>query len=191
MQSHPKSFLPSIHAGALVCPTAVIEGDVHIEHGCSVWHFAVLRADLGAIRVGAYTNIQEHVTIHMSRGHDVAIGELVSIGHGAILHGCSVASRCIVGMRSVLMNGVRIGPGSIVAAGSIVPAGDYPANSLIIGKEIKRTTTAADHQSILQNAADYCSLVTARLDARPSDVGVLTGLPLHLNEASLAIPTHA
>lgn len=153
---------PRVHARALVCQTAILEGDVEVGRECSIWHYAVLRADFGPIRVGAYSNIQEHVTIHMSRGFAVDIGELVSVGHGAMLHGCSIASRCIIGMRAVLLNGVRIGAGSIVAAGSVIPAGDYPPNSLIIGKTVVRQTTDGDRAKIMQNAAEYCALISAR-----------------------------
>jgi len=150
---------PRLPASTYICQTALLVGDIEIGAESSVWHHAVLRADFGSIRIGRATNIQENVVVHMSSGGAVIVGDFVSVGHAAILHGCTIEEHCIVGMGAIVMNDVYIGANSIVAAGSVVHRGKYPANSLIVGTAVARQTTYADHHKILRNAIDYAELV--------------------------------
>ena len=148
-----------LHESAHICATAILEGDIEIGSESSVWHHAVLRADFGHIRIGRATNIQENVVVHMSPGGSVDVGDFVSVGHGAILHGCVIEEHCIIGMGAIVMNDVHIGKGSIVGAGSVVHRGTYPANSLIVDTRVVRQTTHEDHHKILRNAIEYAQLI--------------------------------
>lgn len=159
IQRLPIALDDRIADSAHVCPSAVLTGDIQIGGDSSVWHYAVLRADFGAIRIGRATNIQEHVVIHMSRDGRVEIGDFVSVGHRAILHGCSIEEHCIIGMGAIVMNDVHIGARSIVAAGSVVHRGVYPPDSLIVGTTVTRPTNTKDHYKILRNAIEYCDLI--------------------------------
>ncbi|MFT3767094.1 MAG: gamma carbonic anhydrase family protein [Minicystis sp.] len=126
---------PRIGQGVFLAPNATIIGDVEIDDEASIWFGAVLRGDVGPIRIGPRSNVQDLACIHMTGGVSVTeIGADVTIGHGAILHGCSVGDRCLIGMGSILLDNVRIGEGSVVAAGSLVAArGEFPPRSLIRG----------------------------------------------------------
>ncbi len=157
-----------VDASAHICATAILEGAIEIGSESSVWHHAVLRADFGHIRIGRATNIQEHVVVHMSPGGSVDVGDFVSVGHGAILHGCVIEEHCIIGMGAIVMNDVRIGKASIVAAGSVVHRGSYPENSLIVGTTVARQTTYADHHKILRNAIEYAQLIRRMRAAQES-----------------------
>lgn len=152
--------------GTYVAPTAVIVGDVQIGPQCCVLHHAVLRADFGRIRVGRGSNLQDHVTLHMSPGGEVVIGDDVSVGHGAILHGCTVGAQSLIGMGAIVMNGVRIGRRCIVAAGSRVIAGVFPDDVLIIDGVVKRATNPSDWQTNLEVARNYQSLASRHLSLR-------------------------
>lgn len=154
---------PQIDASVLVCDDARILGDVSVGRYSSIWYGAILRADFGSIRIGEASNVQEHVLIHMSRGTSVTIGDRVSIGHGAKLHGCHIEDDCIIGMGSLVMNNVVIGRNSIVAAGTTVHKGVFPPNSLIVGGKVVRSTTQADWDKIRINANEYRELVLRSL----------------------------
>jgi len=151
-----------------IAPSAVIVGDVVLAPDCCVLHHAVLRADFGRILIGRGSNLQDHVVVHMSPGTEVRIGHGVSVGHGAILHGCEVGDQSLIGMGAIVMNGVKIGRRSIVAAGSRVLAGEFPDDSLIVDGIVKRATHARDWQLIQDNAAHYQRLC-AELRAGPSN----------------------
>ncbi len=154
---------PQIDPSVLICDDARILGDVRIGAYSSVWYGAIMRADFGSIRIGEGSNVQEHVLVHMSRGTSVTIGDRVSIGHGAKLHGCHIEDDCIIGMGSLVMNNVVIGRNSIVAAGSTVHKGVFPPNSLIVGGKVVRSTTQADWDKIRANANEYRELVLRSL----------------------------
>src|SRR3979490_2124663 len=115
---------PKIPASAYIDPDAVIIGDVTNGEHSSVWPGVVIRGDVNWIRIGARTNIQDGSVLHvMMDTHPLQLGDAVTIGHGVILHGCTIESRVLIGMGSVLLNGAKIGTGSIVAAGTLVPEG--------------------------------------------------------------------
>ena len=126
--------MPQIHATAFVAPTAAVMGDVTLEEHASVWYHSVLRGDMAPIVVGAHSNIQDGTIVHVDEGVPCTIGRRVGVGHRVILHGCTVEDDCLIGMGSVLLNNVRIGTGSVVAAGAVVPEGmAVPPGSLVMG----------------------------------------------------------
>ena len=123
-----------IDPSAYIAPTAVVLGDVTLEADTSVWYNAVLRGDLAPIRIGAESNIQDGSMVHVDEGVPCTVGRRVGVGHRVILHGCTVEDECLVGMGSVILNEVRIGTGSVVAAGAVIPEGVIiPPGSLVIG----------------------------------------------------------
>lgn len=124
----------NIHPTAFIAPTAVVLGDVTLGASSSVWYHAVLRGDMAPIVVGEASNVQDGTIVHVDEGQPALIGARVGIGHRAVLHGCTVEDDCLIGMGSVLLNGVRIGTGSVVAAGAVVPEGmQIPPGSLVMG----------------------------------------------------------
>lgn len=118
----------------VILPGAVVSGDVTFGGDCSVWFNAVIRGDACPVVMGRACNVQENVTVHVSPGFPVTLGDYVTVGHGAILHGCTVGSHCLIGMGSILLNGARIGDHCLIGAGSLVTGKmDAPAGSLIMG----------------------------------------------------------
>ena len=124
----------SIHPSAYIAPTAVVLGDVTLEAESSIWYQAVLRADLAPIVIGAQSNIQDGTIVHVDTGLPCIVGKRVGVGHRVILHACEVEDDSLIGMGAVLLNGVRIGTGSVVAAGAVIPEGMVvPSRSLVMG----------------------------------------------------------
>jgi carbonic anhydrase/acetyltransferase-like protein (isoleucine patch superfamily) len=127
-----------IEKPSLVSENASIVGDVTIQKGCSVWPFASIRGDRGAIIIGEGSSIQDCCVIHCDKGHHVKIGKNVTIGHGAIVHGGIIGDEVIIGINSAVLDDAEIGSGSIVGAGAVVPAGmKVPENSLVLGVPAK------------------------------------------------------
>jgi carbonic anhydrase/acetyltransferase-like protein (isoleucine patch superfamily) len=125
---------PKIDPSCYVAPEAIIIGDVVIDKGCSIWPFAVIRADLSQVRIGEGSSIQEHCQIHGNPGKPIIIGKNVSVGHGAIIHAAQVGDYVIVGMNSTLLDGAEIGSGSIVGANALVKEDmKVPGGSLVVG----------------------------------------------------------
>ncbi|HTK41317.1 MAG TPA: gamma carbonic anhydrase family protein [Gemmatimonadales bacterium] len=123
-----------IHSTSFIAPSASIMGSVTLEAESSVWYQAVLRGDLAPITVGAQSNIQDGAVVHVDEGLPCTVGRRVGVGHRVILHGCIVEDDCLIGMGSVLLNRVRIGTGSVVAAGAVIPEGMVvPPGSLVMG----------------------------------------------------------
>ena len=154
-----KGRKPQIAASAYVDPAAVVIGDVTIGEHASVWPCVVIRGDVHFIRIGARTNVQDGSVLHVMRDEwPLILGDNVTIGHGVVLHGCTIESRCLIGMGSIILNGAKIGAGSIVAAGTLVPEGtDVPPGSLFMGHpgKFRRALTAEDQASIDNYAARY------------------------------------
>jgi carbonic anhydrase/acetyltransferase-like protein (isoleucine patch superfamily) len=143
---------------AYVAPGAIVLGDVTIGAGSSIWFAAVIRGDSAPIRIGERTNIQDGCILHADAGFPCQVGNGVTVGHGAIIHGATVEDDCLIGMRSVVMNGARIGRGSIVAVGSIVTEGvEVPPDSVVMGQpaKVKRKANARDRERILHAADHY------------------------------------
>jgi carbonic anhydrase/acetyltransferase-like protein (isoleucine patch superfamily) len=156
---------PRIHPSAFVDDSAQVIGDVEIGEESSVWMCAVLRGDVHWIRVGRRTNIQDGAIVHGMNGtHPTAIGDNVTVGHGAVLHGCTIENDCLIGMGAILLNGAQVGAGSIVAAGTLVVEGmKVPPKSLVMGSpgKVKRLLTQAEIADIRTYADRY---VGYRLD---------------------------
>ncbi|MFD6328866.1 gamma carbonic anhydrase family protein [Streptomyces niveus] len=152
---------PAVDPTAFVAPTAVVLGEVTLAAGSSVWYHTVLRADGGPIVIGADTNIQDNCTVHVDLGSPVTIGARVSVGHNAVLHGCTVEDDVLVGMGAAVLNGAYIGTGSLVAAQALVPQGmRVPPGSLVAGvpAKVKRELTEEEREGIRLNAAVYLEL---------------------------------
>jgi len=149
---------PRIPASAFVAPSADVIGDVEIGENSSVWFQSVLRGDIEPIRVGANSNIQDGTIVHTMVSWPVVVGDWVTVGHRAVLHGCTIEGHCLIGMGAVLLNNVRVGEGSIVAAGALVPEGMViPPGSLYAGvpARLKRQLNEADRGFIDIHAAHY------------------------------------
>jgi carbonic anhydrase/acetyltransferase-like protein (isoleucine patch superfamily) len=140
--------VPEVADSAWVAPGAYVVGDVRLGEEASVWYGAVLRGDTEPIRIGARTNIQDGCVLHADPGYPAIIGEDCVVGHKAIVHGCEIGDRCLVGMGAIIPNGAKIGKSSIVAAGALVPEGkEYPPQSLIVGVPAKRAKDVSENQS--------------------------------------------
>jgi len=154
-----RSVFPRIHSTAFVDESAQIIGDVEIGEESSVWMNVVIRGDVNTIRIGNRTNIQDGSVVHVMRHtHATIIGDDVTVGHAAILHGCVIHDRCLIGMGALLLNGAEIGQDTIVAAGTLVPEGmKIPPRSLVMGRPAVRTRdlTADDVATIKRYAEGY------------------------------------
>jgi carbonic anhydrase/acetyltransferase-like protein (isoleucine patch superfamily) len=152
---------PHIDPEAFTAPTSVLLGDVELGAGASVWYGAVLRADVERITVGASSNVQDNCTLHADPGFPVHVGERVSIGHNAVVHGATVEDDCLVGMGATVLNGAVIGAGSLVAAQALVPQGmRVPPGSLVAGvpARVKRPLTDKEREGISLNGTMYAEL---------------------------------
>jgi gamma-carbonic anhydrase len=150
---------PTLGRDVFVAPGAYVIGRVTLEDESSVWFGAVLRGDVGTIVIGARSNVQDLSVIHMTGGvSNTRIGDDVTIGHGVTLHGCDVGHRCLVGMGSILLDGVRVGDDSVIAAGSLIPPRMViPPGSLVLGRPAKvlRAATAKEKRLGIDGAAHY------------------------------------
>ncbi|WP_186778240.1 gamma carbonic anhydrase family protein [Streptomyces salinarius] len=152
---------PKVDAEAFVAPTASVVGDVTLHAGASVWYGAVLRGDVERISVGASSNVQDNCTLHADPGFPVTVGERVSIGHNAVVHGATVEDDCLIGMGATVLNGAVIGAGSLVAAQALVPQGmRVPPGSLVAGvpAKVKRELTEEERQGVTLNGTMYAAL---------------------------------
>jgi len=139
--------LPRIHPSAFVAPTAVIIGEVTIEEDASVWYGCVLRGDLEPIVVGRRSNVQDNSVLHTGYREPTIIGPNITVGHGAIIHGCTLEEGCLIGMGAKILNGAVVGRDSIVGAGALVPEGkQIPPRSLAVGVPAKVVRELTDEQ---------------------------------------------
>lgn len=154
-----RSVLPKVHPTTYIDQSAQVIGDVEIGDESSVWMNVVIRGDVNTIRIGNRTNIQDGTVIHVMRGtHPTRIGDDVTVGHAAILHGCTIRDRVLIGMGAMLLNGAEIGEDSIVAAGTLVPEEKtFPPRSLLMGRPavLKRELSDQEVASILDYAERY------------------------------------
>jgi carbonic anhydrase/acetyltransferase-like protein (isoleucine patch superfamily) len=143
-----KNIKPVVDASAYVDQSAQVIGDVVIGAESSVWMNVVIRGDVNEIRIGARTNIQDLTMVHVMRGtHPTTIGNEVTVGHSAVIHGCTIEDRVLVGMAALLLNGVRIGHDSVIAAGTLLTEGtDIPPRSLVMGRPGKVTRSLSDEE---------------------------------------------
>ena len=160
-----RGLSPRLHPSAFVDQSAQVIGDVEVGAESSVWMCAVLRGDVNRIRVGDRTNIQDGAVVHgMTGTHPTTIGSNVTIGHAAVIHGSTIDDQCLIGMGAILLNGVHVGAGSIVAAGTLLVEDMKVApKSLVMGSpgKVKRLLTAAEVADIQTYADHY---VQYRLD---------------------------
>jgi carbonic anhydrase/acetyltransferase-like protein (isoleucine patch superfamily) len=144
-----------------VAPTATVTGDVSLGEDTGIWFGAVLRGDRDRIEIGAGSNVQDNAVVHTSRGFPARIGREVSVGHGAILHGCTIGDRVLVGMGAIVMNGARVGEDSIIAAGAVVTEGTViPPGSVVMGvpARVVKQATPEQKEGIRRNAGSYIAL---------------------------------
>ncbi|MDG9715736.1 gamma carbonic anhydrase family protein [Streptomyces sp. DH24] len=159
---------PKVAPEAFVAPTSSVIGDVTLHTGASVWYGAVLRGDVERITVGANSNVQDNCTLHADPGFPVTVGERVSVGHNAVVHGATVEDDCLIGMGATVLNGAVIGTGSLVAAQALVPQGmRVPPGSLVAGvpAKVKRELTAEEREGIALNGDMYAGLARSHRDA--------------------------
>jgi carbonic anhydrase/acetyltransferase-like protein (isoleucine patch superfamily) len=154
--------LPVVHPTAFVDASAQVIGDVEIGPDSSIWMQAVVRGDVNSIRIGRRSNVQDGSVVHvMHETHPTIIGDDVTIGHGAIVHGCTIGDRVLIGMGAIVLNGAVVHEESIVAAGTLVPERMViPARSLVMGSpgKIRRVLGDADVVSIREYAENYVRL---------------------------------
>jgi carbonic anhydrase/acetyltransferase-like protein (isoleucine patch superfamily) len=163
-----KGRSPQLHAESWVAPNASLIGEVRLAAQASVWYSATLRAEAEPIEVGFGTNIQDGVTVHVDHEFPVCIGAGVSVGHNAVLHGCTVEDDVLIGMGAVVLNGAVIGAGSLIAAGAVVPPGIViPPLSLVAGVpgRVRRQLSDAEATNNRHNAVIYQRLIEVHRDA--------------------------
>src|SRR4051794_14609704 len=160
-----RGVLPRVQPTAFIDDSAQVIGDVEVGEESSVWMCAVVRGDVHWIRIGRRTSIQDGTVVHVMTGtHPTSIGDNVTVGHAAVIHGCTVENQCLIGMGAILLNGSHVGTGSIVAAGSlVVEEMRVPPRSLVMGSpaKVRRTLTDAEVADIQLYADRY---VAYRLD---------------------------
>ena len=151
----------TIDPEAFIAPNATLVGEVRVGRESSIWYAAVLRGDMEPILVGRRSNIQDGTIVHVDVNMPVRIGDGVSIGHRAVIHGCTVEDGCLIGMGSTILDGARIGRGSFVGAGALVTPGTViPPGSLVLGApaKVKRPVTEQEREQIATGAAHYVEL---------------------------------
>jgi carbonic anhydrase/acetyltransferase-like protein (isoleucine patch superfamily) len=150
---------PRLAASVFLAEGSVVSGDVEIGQDSSLWFGTVVRGDVNQVRIGARTNLQDHTVVHVTAGkHPTTIGDDVTVGHRAMLHGCTIKDRCLVGIGAVVMDGAVVGPDAMVAAGALVPPGMVvPAGKLVLGSpaRVKRDLTPGEIASLRDSAARY------------------------------------
>ncbi len=161
---------PALAPGVFVAQDADVIGRVILGEDASVFFQCVLRGDINSISVGARTNIQDRTVVHVADDFPARVGDDVSVGHGCILHACTVGHRVLVGMGSILMDGVTVGEDSVVGAGSLLPKGKtYPPGSLILGNpaRVLRPLTEEEKMDVLRLAGKYVGVKNEYLNPSP------------------------
>jgi carbonic anhydrase/acetyltransferase-like protein (isoleucine patch superfamily) len=155
---------PRVADTAWIAPTAAVIGDVTIGDRTGVFYSAVVRGDTTSITIGAGSNLQDGVVVHADPGFACTVGSGVSVGHAAVVHGCTIEDDCLIGMGAVVLNGAVVGRGSMVAAGAVVLEGaQIPPGSLVAGVpgKVRRELTADEQAGVRENARHYTELTAA------------------------------
>ena len=155
---------PSIKSSVFIASNATVLGDVRIGAHSSIWYQAVVRGDINHIQIGEGTNLQDGVICHLSDDYPLIVGNYVTVGHGAILHACTIDDECLIGMNSTILDGAQIGSNSIIAAGTVVPVGAIiPAGSLVVGVPglVKKELSSFQRTSIRGWAEKYIEVKEA------------------------------
>ncbi len=163
------SYSPQIDSSVYIAPTATVIGQATIGNESSIWFNTVIRADINSIEIGSQTNIQDSCVLHVTNQFKVKIEDRVTVGHGAILHGCTIESDCLIAMGAVILDGAVIKSGSMVAAGSVVAPGTViPPNSLVMGTPAKVTRSLSDDDKskMRQNWQNYLGYAKTYLDPK-------------------------
>ena len=158
MSENTKPRPEQLHKSVYIAPGAVVVGDVTIGEESSVWFNAVLRGDVEAIKIGKQTNIQDGCVLHADPGFPCTLGDGITVGHGAIVHGATVGDNVTIGMKAVVMNGATVGENSIVAVGAVVTEGtQIPPGSLVIGipGKVRRELSPEQIEMNRMGAAHY------------------------------------
>lgn len=147
-----------------IAPNATVLGDVRLGENVNIWYGAVVRGDSGTISIGEGSNIQDNCVVHGSKSMNettVSVGKFCTVGHAAILHGCTVGDHCLIGMGAIVLDGAKLGEHCMVGAGAVVTGKmDAPAGSLLLGNPAKivRELTDAEKRNLEENAAHYIEL---------------------------------
>lgn len=152
---------PSIAESVFIAPTAAIIGNATLAEDSSAFYGVSVRADTEAISIGKGTNLQDNVVVHADPGFPATVGARVSVGHSAVVHGCTIEDDCLIGMSATVMNGATIGEGSLVAAGAVVLEGtQVPPRSLVAGvpAKVRRELSDEELQGVRDNASRYQEL---------------------------------
>lgn len=155
---HTSTKSPILEKNVYIAPGAIIRGNVTLHENCSVWFHAVIRAEADSVVIGKNTNIQDNCVVHVDEGSPVRIGSEVTIGHGAIVHGCTIGNNTLIGMGAVILNHAVIGQNCIIGAGTLITQHTViPDNSLVLGNpgKVKRMVTPEEILDIHKNAAYY------------------------------------
>lgn len=159
---------PQLHPSVLVAENAAIIGDVTMGENVNVWYSAVVRGDMSSVSVGAGTNIQDNVVIHCDAGSPTQIGKNVVIGHGAIVHSCTVGDNCLIGMGAVLLSGCKIGDGAVIGGGAVVSGNlEVPPRMLAVGVPAKvvKPISKTQQDYITQDIDEYITTAKNELDS--------------------------
>jgi carbonic anhydrase/acetyltransferase-like protein (isoleucine patch superfamily) len=157
---------PKRGKGADAAPSADVVGRVRLGRGSSVWYGSILRGDINEIIVGEYTNVQDLSVGHVDDDKPLAIGDYVTIGHGAVVHGCTIGDCCLIGMRALVLSGATVGAGSVVGAGSLVREGaDIPPGVLAVGSPARviRELTGEEKTEVKSLAEKYAKIAATYL----------------------------
>ena len=156
-----KNLTPQIHETCFVVDECSVSGDVVMGEKSNAWFYSVIRADVNKITIGKYTNVQDGAIIHVTKDHATTIGEYVTIGHGAKLHGCTIHDHALVGIGAIILDGAEIGKGSFVAAGCVVPPNKkIPENVVVVGNPCKivREVNESEKAGVLERCIKYAEV---------------------------------
>jgi carbonic anhydrase/acetyltransferase-like protein (isoleucine patch superfamily) len=156
-----EGIAPRVAPGAFVAPGAVLVGDVTLGEGSSVWYNAVVRADREAVRIGRFTNVQDNCTLHADPGYPAVLGNHVTVGHGAVVHGATVEDEALIGIGATVLNGAVVGRGSVVGVGAVITEGtQIPPGVLALGlpARVVRGLTPEELEANRRRAVSYAEL---------------------------------
>lgn len=168
-----KGKKPSIGEDSFISETSVIVGNVTIGESSSVWYGASIRAESDFIKIGNRSNFQDNCVLHVDEGFPCIIGDNVSVGHGAVIHGAKIGSNCLIGIGAILLNGCKLGNNCLVAAGTLVlEKAEIPDGSLVIGSPgtSKRKLRQEEIEKIGKNADHYCEFASEHLKMKQNEM---------------------
>jgi carbonic anhydrase/acetyltransferase-like protein (isoleucine patch superfamily) len=165
-----RGVTPQVAVSAYVDPSAQVLGDVHIGEQSSIWFNTSLRGDVNYIRIGNGTSIQDNTVCHVEKDlFPLIVGNRVTVGHSAVLHGCVIEDECLIGIGAIVLNGARIGKGSVIGAGALIPEGmQIPPLSMVMGVpgKIRREVTPEEQERFRVNADGYIELAAKYLEGK-------------------------